>query len=311
MADSSAVGPDERGTRPLAALPDPHVTRREFVTASATVITGCGLIPMVVPLARSDQAPARAVDDASIHHGPVEFPSGDGTIDGHLAHPKREGTFPGIVVIPGNWIIEPYIPEFAAQLAQAGFAALVVNVYHQFPEVKSWDEAQAVPWETTQKIIRESWTDEEMLQDVGAAFDHLRAQTFVSPKKLGITGFCGGGWNAILFAADQPQLVAAVVPFYAPPDAAKRFNRPRSVLDVLGELKPPLQAHYGTRDKNFGVEDIERFRVAAAKLQPPGEVYLYDAEHGFMAYNRDPEFAPDAAQQAFERAVGFFHRYVG
>jgi dienelactone hydrolase len=196
---------------------------------------------MVVPLARSDQDPARAVDDASIHHGPVEFPSGDGTIDGHLAHPKREGTFPGIVVIPGNWIIEPYIPEFAAQLAQAGFAALVVNVYHQFPEVKSWDEAQAVPWETTQKIIRESWTDEEMLQDVGAAFDHLRAQTFVSPKKLGITGFCGGGWNAILFAADQPQLVAAVVPFYAPPDAAKRFNRPRSVLDVLGELKRPFK----------------------------------------------------------------------
>src|SRR5512145_263584 len=166
---------------------DPHVTRRELVAASATVLASSGLT-RVVQTAGSAQAPPRAVDDPSIEHGPAEFRSGDGTIDGYLARPKRDGTFPGIVVIPGNWICEPYIPEFAAQLAQAGFAALVVNVYHQFPEVKSWEEASAVPWDTTQAIIREHWTDEGMLRDVQGAFDHLRAQTFVAPKRLGITG---------------------------------------------------------------------------------------------------------------------------
>ena len=287
---------------------DLPVTRRQFVAASA-VLASSGLT-RGMQTAGSAQAPARAADDASIQHGPVEFQSGEKTIDGHLARPKRDGTFPGIVVIPGNWICEPYLPEFAAQLAQAGFAALVVNVYHQFPKVKSWDEAQAVPWETTQQIVREQWTDEGMLRDVRGAFDHLRAQAFVSPKSLGLTGFCGGGWNAILFAADHPELVAAVVPFYAPPDAAKQFNRPLSVLDVLEGLRVPLQAHYGTRDRNFSLADIERFQVAAAKLEPPGEVYLYDAEHGFMAYNRDPEFAPEAAKQAFERTVSFFRRHL-
>jgi carboxymethylenebutenolidase len=290
--------------------PDPAVTRREFVATTATVFASCGLIPMGVQAALADQAPARAVDDAAVVHGPTEFRSGDETIDGYLARPERDGTFPGIVVLPGNWIVEPYIPEFAAQLAQAGFAALVVNVYHQFPEVKSWEEASAVPWETTQKILREQWTDEGMLRDVRGGFDHLRAQAFVSPEKLGLTGFCGGGWNAILFAADNPELVAAVIPFYAPPDAAKRFNRPLSVLDVLDGLRVPLQAHYGTRDRNFTLEDIERFRAAAAKLEPPGEVFLYDAEHGFMAYNRDPEFAPEAAKQAFERTVAFFRQHL-
>jgi carboxymethylenebutenolidase len=293
--------PDSSGTA---------VTRREFVAASATVFASSGLIPMVEQLARSDQAPTRAVDDDSVMHGPTEFQSGQQTIDGYLARPERDSTFPGIVVLPGSWIVEPYIPEFAAQLAQVGFAALVVNVYHQFPKVKSWEEACAVPWETTQKIVREQWTDEGMLRDVRAGFDHLRAQAFVSPKKLGITGFCGGGWNAILFAADNPELVAAVVPFYAPPDAAERFDRPLSVLDVLDGLEPPLQAHYGTRDRNFTVEDIERFRAVAAKLEPPGEVFLYDAEHGFMAYNREPEYSPEAARQAFERAVAFFRRYL-
>ena len=41
-----------------------------------------------------------------------------------------------------------------------------------------------------------------------------------------------------------------------------------------------------------------------------GEVLLYEAEHGFMAYNREPEYAPEAARQAFERAVAFFGRYL-
>jgi carboxymethylenebutenolidase len=75
-------------------------------------------------------------------------------------------------------------------------------------------------------------------------------------------------------------------------------------------LKAPVQAHYGTRDQNFTLEDIERFRAVAAELEPPGEVYLYDAEHGFMAYNREPEYAPELAKQAFERTVAFFRRYL-
>jgi dienelactone hydrolase len=38
------------------------------------------------------------------------------------------------------------------------------------------------------------------------------------------------------------------------------------------------------------VADVERFRVAAAKLEPPAEVYLYDADHGFMAHNRENRY---------------------
>lgn len=29
-----------------------------------------------------------------------------------------------------------------------------------------------------------------------------------------------------------------------------------------------------------------------------------------MAYNRDPEYAPEAAQEALDRTVAFFHRHV-
>jgi len=287
------------------------IDRRQFVAGASLILAGASLAPFawsVEPPAA--ERTARAVDDPSVEHGIVALRRGDAHIDGYLARPKRKGTFPGVVIIPGNWLIEPYIGEFAAQLAQSGFVALAVDVYSQFPKVKTWAEAQAVPWEETQKIIREQWTDDGMLKDVKAGVEYLREQEYVSPKKVGISGFCGGGWNAILFTIDNPDLVAAVVPFYAPPDAAERFDRPRSVLAVIDKLAVPLQAHYGTRDQNFTMEDVERFRAAVSKLDVAIEVHLYDADHGFMAYNREQRYVPEAANLALARMVEFLRHHV-
>jgi dienelactone hydrolase len=41
------------------------------------------------------------------------------------------------------------------------------------------------------------------------------------------------------------------------------------------------------------------------------EVFLYEgAEHGFLAYTRHPEYNPEAAQQAWKRAVAFLDGYL-
>ena len=296
------------GDRPRCGAP---IDRRQFVAGASAILAGASLAPFAWSVEpQAAERTTRAVDDPSIEHGIVALRRGDAQIDGYLARPKREGTFPGVVFIPGNWLIEPYIGEFAAQLAVSGFAALAVDVYNQFPKMKTWEEAHAFPWETTQKIIREKWTDEGMLKDVMAGVEYLREQEYVSPKKVGMSGFCGGGWNAILFTVDNPDLVAAVVPFYAPPDAAERFNLPRSVLSVIDKLAVPLQAHYGTRDKNFTMEDVDRFRAAVSKLDVETEVHLYDADHGFMAYNREGMYEPESAKLALARMVEFLHRHV-
>lgn len=285
--------------------------RREFLRLSAVAVAGMSLdIGLEPTLGQTPSVARMASDDPTIKHGQVSIREGANALMGQLARPMAEGKYPGIVVIPGNWLVEPYIPEFVAQLAQAGFAALAVDAYPMFPKVKNWEEAEKVSRDITQKLIREKWTETGMLGDVRHAADYLSRQPFVSAGKIGITGFCGGAWNAILAAVDLPDLIAGVVAFYAPPDAAKENNRPRSVLDVVGKLTIPLQAHYGTKDRNFPMSDIERVRKEVTKLTIPAEVYLYDAEHGFMAYNRVPEFNSEAAQSAFDRMRAFFRKYV-
>src|SRR5262245_31153490 len=57
--------------------------------------------PLLVVLlaAQAPQPPTRVLDDPSIQHGPVTFPSGDGEIDGYLARPKAPGKFPAVLVV--------------------------------------------------------------------------------------------------------------------------------------------------------------------------------------------------------------------
>jgi carboxymethylenebutenolidase len=249
----------------------------------------------------------RAVSDPGIAHGRVEFASGNDRIDGYLAKPKRKGKFRAAVVIPGSWIIEPYIPETVAKLAQAGYAALAVNVFHFFPKVNNYDEADRVPWETTQELVRKFYRDERVWQDVEAGISYLEAQDFTRPGATGMLGFCGGGTSALLSAA-QTKRNLVVVAFYAP--VALKIPNRKTPLEVVKEIRVPVQGHYGKLDQGIPLSDVERFEQELKKQHTETEIYQYDAGHGFFAYNREDSYHPAAARLAWDRSQAFLKKHL-
>jgi carboxymethylenebutenolidase len=249
----------------------------------------------------------RAVSDPDIAHGRVEFASGNDRIDGYLARPKRNGKFHTAVVIPGSWIVEPYIPETVAMLAHAGYVALAVNVFHFFPKVNNYDEADRGPWETTQELVRNFYRDERVWQDVEAGISYLEAQDFARPGATGLLGFCGGGTSALL-SATQTQRNLAVVAFYAP--VGLKIPNRRTPLEVVKQIRVPVQGHYGKRDQGIPLSDVERFEKELKKQHTETEIYRYDAGHGFFAYNREESYQPAAARLAWDRSLAFFNRHL-
>lgn len=249
----------------------------------------------------------RAVSDPGIAHGRVEFTSGNDRIDGYLAKPKQKGKFHAVVVIPGSWIIEPYIPETVAKLAQAGYAALAVNVFHFFPKVNNYDEADRVPWETTQELVRKFYRDERVWQDVEAGIRYLEAQDFTRPGATGMLGFCGGGTSALLSAA-QTKRNLVVVAFYAP--VALKIPNRKTPLEVVKEIRVPVQGHYGKLDQGIPLSDVERFEQELKKQHTEAEIYQYDAGHGFFAYNREDSYEPAAARLAWDRSQAFLKKHL-
>lgn len=291
------------------------VTRRDFLCGAAGALAGLSALGATAVGAQQPKSTkTKALDDPNITHGEVTFRSGANIINGYLARPKKKGQYRAVVVIPGNWISEPYIPETVAMLAQGGFIGLVVNIFHLFPKTASYEEARKIPWEETQRILRTQITDQLIFQDIQSGINYLKSQPFTKSGRVGIMRFCFGGRNALLFAT-QSKDIAAVVPFYAPVTpipGVTREERPKQPLDedVVKQIKVPVQGHYGTKDRGVPLADVEKFAAALRAQGTPVEIFTYEAGHGFFAYNREGAFQPEAAQLAWSRTLEFFQRHL-
>ncbi len=128
------------------------------------------------------------------------------------------------------------------------------------------------------------------LKDVAAARDAL-----AGAGRVGIVGYCWGGYVAWMAASRLPGFACAV-PYYG-----------GGILDAAGEQPAcPLMGHFGERDHNIPVAGVRELAAA----HPQAQIFIYAADHGF---NCDQRGAYDAAAAALarERTVAFLRQHVG
>ena len=128
------------------------------------------------------------------------------------------------------------------------------------------------------------------LKDIGAARDIA-----ASAGKVGVVGYCWGGYVAWMAAARVAGLACAV-PYYG-----------GGMLEAVGEHpKCPVSAHFGERDTGIPVDGVRKFVAAHPEIQ----VHIYAADHGFNCDQRASYNAP-AAKLARERTLSFLQQHVG
>ncbi len=276
-------------------MPQRPISRRRFLGAAA-------LAASMPAFAQTPNTPAggKALDDPSIAHGPVTFRSGEETIGGYLARPKKDDRHPIVIVVAGSAISEEYISNTTAILAQAGFAALAPDIFSLQLETMTPDQKR--------NVLAARITDERVLRDIQAGVDYVQAQPFAGYGPVGIIGFCFGGRMALLYAA-KAKNVGAVVPFYGnlrlPPD----MQRPTGPFDVISRIAAPMQGHYSTRDPGIPVGEARDFVTKLRGEGTQAELHLYDADNGFFAYTRK-SWNQDAAKLAQGRMVAFLQRHL-
>lgn len=130
----------------------------------------------------------------------------------------------------------------------------------------------------------------DALQDVAAARDAL-----AGAGRVGITGFCWGGYIAWMAAARLDGFVCAV-PYYG-----------GGMLEASGERpRCPVMAHFGERDQHIPVAGVRKLAAA----HPDAQVFIYAADHGFNCDQRGSFDAP-AASLARERTLSFLRQHIG
>lgn len=212
----------------------------------------------------------------------VTFPSSAGEASGVLVTPDGGGVPPGVVVIQEWWGVNDQIQAVAERYAAAGFAAIVPDLYHG-KLAKDADEAGR---------MMKALDFGKAVQEIAGAVALLRER---GSGKIAVTGYCMGG--ALSFAsAVHIRGLAAVVPFYGLPGD----------LD-WSKVDAPVQAHFASHDEWATVAGAQKIKAA---VKVPMELHVYDAQHAFCNEGRPDVYNPDAARQAWDRALAFLRSHT-
>src|SRR5262249_19571696 len=129
----------------------------------------------------------------------VTFKRPDGQqCSGYYAGPEKDTKAPGVVVIQEWWGVNDQIKGVADRLAQAGYRALVPDLYRGKVALEA-NEAE--------HLMKGLNFGDAAGQDVGGAVAHLKPS---SPKGA-VMGFCMGGALTIVSSAFVREPDAAVV----------------------------------------------------------------------------------------------------
>ena len=220
----------------------------------------------------------------------VSFQRPDGqAVQGYLAEPAHAVGAPAVVVIQEWWGLNDQIRGVADRLAQAGYVALVPDLYRG----KSTVEA-----EEAHHLMTSLNFGDAASQDVRGAVLCLKARS----AKVGVTGFCMGGALTLLAMGLVPEVDAGVVWYGCPP---------LEYIDAT-KIKAPLLGHWATQDDFFPIATVDQLEE---KLRAAGvnfEFHRYLARHAFanedaVGPGRLPATQFDAvwAQRAWDRSFSF------
>jgi carboxymethylenebutenolidase len=211
---------------------------------------------------------------------------GGRSFDGYLARPQTSRG-PAVLVLHDMFGLNEPIRAVADRYAGLGYAALVPNLFWRsdIPDALSYDDNRhPAAWERLKAL------DLGVVSaDMRVAVGWLRAQPFSAGKVVAI-GFCGGGRFAFLAA------VRCGVD-----GAASLYGLGISEhLREIGNLRGPLQLHYGLQDQHIPRQEIDAV-AEGVRGWPQAEVFLYpQAGHSFANPVR-PTYDAAAATLAVTR----------
>ncbi|MEM6721402.1 MAG: dienelactone hydrolase family protein [Bacteroidota bacterium] len=271
------------------------IGRRQFIERLSLYAAGSVTVGALLSFMSPNYTTTAEVakDDPKLESGYITYESskGGGAIKGLLSMPKDIDTkLPGVVVVHENRGLNPYIEDVGRRTALDGFISLAPDALSPLGGYPGNDDDG--------RTMQRKRDRNEMLEDFIAAFEYLKKH----PKcngKVGVVGFCFGGWISNMMAVKLEDLQASV-PFYG--------RQPND--EDAAKVKAPLLLQYAELDKrvNAGWEAYEKV-LKANKIDYTAHFYP-NVNHGFHN-NTTPRYDKKAAILAWERTIAFFKEKLG
>ncbi|HYU73198.1 MAG TPA: dienelactone hydrolase family protein [Ktedonobacteraceae bacterium] len=217
--------------------------------------------------------------------------NGDGAY-AYLVQPDDDAKHPGIVLIQEWWGIEPHVQDLGHKLAAEGFVVAIPDLYH--------GKIATEPNDAMRSMMMIRGNVDKAANKIIGALETVKEMPNVDPKKLGLIGFCVGGFMAYTVASRYPDL-GAVVAFYG----AGYDPTPEEVAKV----NAPVLAFYGSKDDSVSPEQIQKIEQLYKEQGKDITVKIYEAGHAFVnpMHGMGNE---KAAAEAWPLAVNFLKEHL-
>lgn len=210
---------------------------------------------------------------------------------GALRIPPAPGPHPAVILLYGSAGWRAGYLEIADRLAEAGFAALVLDYYAGTGGAPVGSQEKLRKWEAWRHVV----------QEAGAFLQGLPS---VAGDRLALVGYSRGAFLAVSVAASMPA-VRAVVDFYGGGGGGTR--------SIEQEVKglPPLLILHGEDDSVVPVRFAQELRSAVDAAGGTVEMHLFPGEgHAFNAPWAGT-YSPQAADRSLALAIAFLRARIG
>lgn len=185
-----------------------RIDRRDFMQKLSTYAVGGLTLASLTSFLMPDYKGAIQikVDDPRLKSEYINYTSPKaGTIKALLSRPiDAKQKLGGIVIVHENRGLNPHIEDVARRAALAGFITLAPDMLTPLGGYPGNDDQG--------RDLQSKRDRNDMLEDFIAGYEYLKNNKECNGK-VGVVGFCFGGWIANMMAVRIPGLSAAV-PFY-------------------------------------------------------------------------------------------------
>jgi carboxymethylenebutenolidase len=226
----------------------------------------------------------------------IEYTSGDMKIPAYFTRSKKRGAVPGaVLVIHEVFGLNDHIKSIADRIANEGYAALAPNF---FVRASTPPPKDATDMDALRKAAS-SIPPEVAIKDMQAGLDFFKTLNSVHPNYASI-GFCMGGGFSYQIATHTTDLKGAVI-FYG-----------RTPLELVPQVSCPILGSFGALDTGIPPEKVKEFEEALKKAGKQADIKVYPgAKHGFFNNTRPEAYNAEAAADAWQRVLKFFHERLG
>ncbi|MCF2947412.1 dienelactone hydrolase family protein [Paraglaciecola aquimarina] len=271
------------------------IDRRTFLSRLGTLsVTGLTLGTMTRALT-PNYALAEQVSfndkDIIASYEQFDSPKGHGTGQGYLVVPSNlSRKTPCVLVVHENRGLNPYIKDVARRLAKQGFIAFAPDALFPLGGYPGNDDEG--------KVMQRSMDRTKVEQDFIAAASYLKNHQSGN-SKLGVVGFCFGGYISNMLAAAAPELIDAAVPFYGTPAEA----------ELIKQVKSPILLQFAENDKRVNATWPD-YEATLKANKVTYQAYFYpNTQHGFHN-DSTSRYNPQAAELAWDRTIKFFKQHI-